>query len=367
MKLTKTAIANTLPGETDLWLMCSELPGFGVRVKPSGHKSYVLRYNVKGKQRKMTLANCASMAPEDARRIARNKLGMLADGKDPGKTPEDSMTLAALYARYWSDYVLTYNKANSHRRIAGWWSKVKPLLGHYPVRDIKRADIISLHASLRDTPTTANRCVALLSKMLNLAIEWEWLPDGYNAARRVKKYKEVEHCRILSKTEIARLMEALKDADPTFARLIRLLLLTGCRVSEIAHARKEWVDTRRRLLCLPDSKSGPRRIPLSDAALLVIAGINTEWLIPNRSGTGPWKQPQDYWSKFRKRIGLHDVRLHDLRHTFGSYAHLEGGLSQREVADILGHKSLKVTERYINSVDGQVVANMDKMAVVLGV
>ena len=100
---------------------------------------------------------------------------------------------------------------------------------------------------------------------------------------------------------------------------------------------------------------------------MLVQGVNTEWLIPNRTGSGPWHQPQDYWRRFRTTVGLQDVRLHDLRHTFGSYAHLDGGLSQREIADILGHKSLKITERYINSVDGQVVANMDKMANVLGI
>lgn len=367
MKLTKTAIEQAKATDKELWLWCPELPGFGVRVQLSGRKSYILRYRIHGKSRKLTIANCKAMAPDEARRIARKHLASLADGKDPGRTPEDTMTMQSLYERYWQDHVLVYTKPSSHRRIAGWWAHCKPVFGHLLVKDVKRAQVVAFHASLRAKPVTANKAVAVLSKLFNLANEWEWLADGSNPARRIKRYREQERCRILSRDELARLLEALHDADPTFARLIRLLLLTGCRVSEIAHSRTEWVDLRRRLLVLPDSKSGPRKVPLSDAAMLLVATVQTKWLIPNANDTGPWRQPQDYWRRLRKRIGLADVRLHDLRHTFGSYAHLDGGLSQREVADILGHKSLKMTERYINSVSGQVVANMDKMAQVLGV
>lgn len=366
MKLTKTAIQTAKPRAKDSWLWCSELPGFGVRIQTSGRKTYVLRYRIHRKSRALTIAACSVMAPDDARRIARKHLADLADGRDPGRTPEDGMTMQSLYELYLKDHVGVYLKTSTRRRITGWWKHLKPVFGHIPVKDVRRPQIVAFHAAMRDRPVTANKCVSVLSKLFNLANEWEWMTDGSNPARRIRRFKEVERCRILSRGEMARLFAALPDADPAFARLVRLLLLTGCRVSEIAHSRASQVDSRRRVLVLKDSKSGPRSVPLSEAAMLVIAGVNTEWLIPNRTGSGPWHQPQDYWRSFRAKVGLHDVRLHDLRHTFASYAHLEGGLSQRELADLLGHKDLKTTQRYINSVDGQVVANMDKMANVMG-
>lgn len=372
-RLTKTAVDRMTPGTADTWAWCSELPGFGVRVQPSGRKTFVVRYRTStGQQRKQTLARCCDMAPDQARELARKVFAQVAAGADPAAdrtAARGAPTVADLAARFQREHAGPFKKARSAKLDEkNWRVHIVPALGGVRVADLSKPDVLALHGSLAQKPATANQCLALLSKACNLAEDWGWRQPGSNPCRRVRKFPVREREQILAPAEIHRLERALVEltTERVIARpvadLVRLLLITGCRLTEIMHARREWVDTQRQLLLLPDSKVGQRRIPLSGAAMAIIeAQPAGEWLIPGRTSGEPMRSPYGAWRTIKARAGIPaSLRLHDLRHTAGSLGHM-AGLSQRQIAEMLGHRQLSTTERYLHGVTGDRAAVAERM------
>lgn len=359
-KLTKTAVdAAPVPAEGDAWLWDSELPGFGIRVQSSGRKTYVARYRTHaGIQRKQTVGRCTDIIPDKARELARKIFAAVAEGRDPSteKTAlKSAPTVADLEQRYMKEHARPFKKAGSVERDEALWRlHVLTALGKKRVDSVTQADVLSLMGSLSEHPATANACVALLSKAFNLADLWKWRTDG-NPCRHIKKYRIRERETILSPQEIQRLDATMTEMveeraiQKSMADLIRLLLITGCRLNEIMSSKQAWIDRDRSLLLLPDSKVGQRRIPLSEAAMEIINGIEEgEWLIPGRIAGEHLMHPQGIWKRIKARAKLPaEMRLHDLRHTAGSLAHM-AGLTQKQVATMLGHRQLSTTERYLH-------------------
>ena len=138
----------------------------------------------------------------------------------------------------------------------------------------ERKDIAELHHGLRDKPYQANRTLGVLSKMFSLAEVWGWRADGSNPCRHVKRYKERKRERFLSPEETERLGGVLREAEdvmPSAVAAIRLLLLTGCRLSEIQFLRWEYVKGD--CIELPDAKTGGRVVPLGPEASAVLSAL----------------------------------------------------------------------------------------------
>lgn len=359
MKLTKKAVDHAGAASKDVWLWDSELPGFGVRIQPSGRKTYVTRYRTQsGIQRKTTVARCCDMPPEKARELARKTFAAVAEGKDPAAEKQElrnAPTVDELNERYMREHAKPFKKAGSVANDERLWRlHILPTLGTKRIDTVTRADILALHGSLAEKPATANACLALLSKAFNLAELWNWRRDG-NPCRHVKKFKIQERETILAPEQIGELDATLNemvadDEIPTsMADLVRLLLLTGCRLNEIMSARQNWIDHERKLLLLPDSKVGQRRIALSDAAMAIIKRIPAgDWLIPGKRADEHMKHPHSMFRRIRARANAPiNLRPHDLRHTAGSLAHM-AGLTQKQVATMLGHRQLSTTERYLH-------------------
>lgn len=370
-KLTKTLVDNAkAPEKGDAWLWDTELQGFGVRIQASGRKTYMVRYRVKDSntQRKMTVARCSDMPPEKAREQARKIFAQVAMGLDPvgdRRIEIESPTVADLEQRYTKEHAKPRKKARSvELDDKNWRLHVLPSLGEKKVRDVKESDILALHGSLSTKPATANQVLALLSKSFNLAEKWGWRDRNTNPCHDVEKYKLKERELILSPKEIKRLNETLatmvmdRQIERPMADLFRLLMLTGCRLREIMHARMDWIDRERCLLLLPDSKVGQRKIPLSPPCMAIISTIpaKQEWLIPGKDSDGPMITPYKAWARIKKAAGLPaELRIHDLRHTAGSLGHM-AGMSQKEIQIMLGHKQMSTTERYLHGGDAGEVA-----------
>lgn len=378
-KLTKTIIEDTnAPATGDTWVWDTLLQGFGVRVQPSGRKTYVVRYRTKenGTQRKQKVARCTDVTPDKARELARKIMAQVAEGKDPMQERRaviESPSMQELEARYMKEHAKPFKKiASAELDEKNWRLHIMPEMGKKKVKDITRSDILKLHGQLSDMPATANQVIALLSKSFNLAEDWSWRDRNTNPCHKVRKYDINERELILTPTQISDLNQSLtilaqgQKIPPAMANLVRLLMITGCRLREIMHAKTAWIDQERSLLLLPDSKVGKRNVALSPAAINIINAMpaGQEWIIPDGTGQ-PMNSPYKYWSAIKKHANLPaELRIHDLRHTAGSLGHL-AGMSQKEIQIMLGHKQMATTERYLHGTKGGDAAIADKLSNVI--
>lgn len=360
-RLTQAHISKLRSGNCEVVVWDDDLPGFGIRVKPSGVKSFLIQYrNNGGRSRRLTLGRYGKLTPDEARKRAKKEFAAILDGADPAEERSDKRTaptVADLADRFLSEYSAVHKKPSSQkedRRLVE--KRVKPALGRYKAADVTRADIAKLHHRLRETPFEANRTLALLSKMFNMAEVWGLRPDGSNPCRHMRRFKERKRERFFSADELTDIGQALDEAENTgtvksaHVLAIRLLALTGCRVSEILNARWSDIDFKSGMLQLPDAKAGPRDVVLPAAAIALLDGRSNgaDYLIANAAADKPVSihAIEKAWQKIRENASLENARLHDFRHTFGTYGG-QAGFNAFLVRDLLGQKTLEMTGRYV--------------------
>ncbi|UWQ97486.1 integrase arm-type DNA-binding domain-containing protein [Rhodobacteraceae bacterium M385] len=362
VKLTKRSIDQLAISEKDYFVWDSELSGFGVRVMPSGRKSYLVQYRAGGRSRRKTIGQHGALTVDQARVEARKLLGDVARGENPAEDRQRRLrepTISSLCDRFLSEYVSLHCKPSTFNGYSTYIETcVRPRLGSRKIGDLTRADVVAFHHDLRDRPYTANRAVAMLSRMFNLAEDWGLRNEGSNPARRIKKYREEEKKRYLSDDEQARLGQVLEDVLATgqeteyAVAAISLLVLTGCRLGEILSLKWEYVTPRH--LELPDSKTGRRRIPLPREAYDIITSLprraGNPYVILGVTDHGHLVNLNSPWLRIRKLAGLEDVRMHDLRHTYASVA-VMSGIDPFLLKEIMGHKNLQTTLRYSHFAD----------------
>ena len=259
--------------------------------------------------------------------------------------------MADLGRRFLEEYVPVHCKPSTREEYSRSVRLfVDPVIGELRVPEVQRKDIAALHHGLRDKPYQANRTLGVLSKMFSLAEVWGWRPDGSNPCRHVKRYKEHKRERFLSPEETERLGQVLRDVEeemPSAVAAFRLLLLTGCRMSEIRDLRWEYVKDD--CIELPDAKTGGRVVPLGPEARAVLSAIprdeDNPWVIAGRLPDSHLTDLQRPWRRIRKQAGLEGVRIHDLRHSFASRA-LALGESLTMIGKLLGHTQVQTTARY---------------------
>lgn len=369
--LTKRAVDAAKPGET-LW--DDDLPGFGVRVGATGTKAYVVKFRANGRQRWMTLGRHGVLTPEEARREARRVLGDVAKGGDPAADRAKArrgVTLADFAVRYQSDYSAHHKKPASRAADAFHFKNhLLPKFGAVRLDALTRQEVARFHAGLSDRPTTANRCIALLSHVYTVAARWGEVPEGCNPCKGLVKYKEAPRERYLSAEEITRLARACADAEaagsnPFGIAAIRLLLLTGARLNEIVKCRWEWVDFDARVIRLPDSKTGKKLVALPPPALTILANLprlhGNAFVIPGRIEGQPFADLHAPWRRVTKLAGLRGLRIHDLRHTWAATA-VTGGASLHIIGAVLGHTQSRTTERYSHVAADPRLAAADSVA-----
>lgn len=361
-KLTKRTVESLAPTDRDFLVFDDELPGFGVRVMPSGRKTFLVQYRAKGRTRRVKIGTFGALAPEAARTEAKKLLGDIARGENPAEDiahDRRAPTLAAMCDRFMDQHAAIRCKPRTqhdYRKIID--RVIRPKLGTRKIGDITRSDIARLHHDMRDRPYMANRTLALLSKLFNLTELWGLRPDGSNPCRHVSKYREVQRERFLSHTELTCLGKVLEKCErkgletQSAINAIRLLILTGCRLSEIQFLK--WEHVQPPYLVLPDTKTGARKIPIDNAVADVLASIErapgNPYVIAGKVPGQPLSDLRHPWGRIRERAKLEDVRIHDLRHTYASHA-LEAGLSLEMVGKLLGHTQMQTTMRYAHLAD----------------
>ena len=384
-KITKRTVDGLRSGERDAFLWDTELPGFGCKITPKGNRIYILQYGRSGRDHRVTIGRHGiDVTPEQARLEAQRLRGLVAGGETPSAAREkrsENTSVAELARRYLDEYAIPHKKpsgiAQDRRNLQ---NHVMPLIGKLQVKSIERADVarvmreVAVGKTAKDEKTklqgrrivrggeiVANRVQALLSKMFALAEDWKLRPEGTNPCRGVKRYAEHKVERFLSYDELARLGTALSASEVehsgsklsrtgrTSIAALRLLLLTGCRVGEVLGLQWRHFDQERRLLMLPDSKTGAKSVFLNQHAIDLLLSLSrdqgTDYVFEGDRKGKPVGSLRKPWERICVAAEIENVRLHDLRHSFASVG-AAGGLSLPVIGALLGHSQPATTARY---------------------
>lgn len=388
-KITRPVVDRLQPEEKTYIVFDTELKGFGARVTPTGHVSYILEYRPGSggrgtAKRRVSIGDAAALPPDQARKLARQILADITKGADPAAEraqERSASTVAALVDAYMESEVAAKRKASTAGLYRIYYDKhIKPELGSRKAPELTHADVARWHRNLGKTAeVTANRALMALSGAFTWGIR-EGLVKGPNPCVGVQRFREQARERFLSHAELARLAEAIAEAetdgiewtpdpekktkhapraanrrvviDQFAAAAIRLLLLTGARLREILHLRWEEVDLDRGMLLLSDSKTGRKPIILSSPAAAIIATLPRvgPFVIAGASLDKPRSDLHRPWGLVSKRAGLEGVRLHDLRHTNAAFG-AGAGLGLPVIGRLLGHAQASTTQRYAHLAD----------------
>lgn len=404
-KLTKRVIDAAKPHPTrDIRLWADSPRGFGLRIKPSGVKTFFVQYRspVTGKKVRHTIGQYGRLSLDKALEEAGRIFGGLPENKDLGMERRNARAEARTNARTvgelcddymrdaWDGKVTYRGKAKKASTLVIDEGRIrrhiKPLLGHRLVTEITPHDITAFMHDVRlgktaaDQKTgprgrarvtggagTAARTVDLLGSLFSYAVKHGLRPD--NPVARFERPPTRRKDRALIPGEYRRLGEALdalekEGTNPVAIAAIRALALTGCRRSEILSLRRDAVDAHRQVLRFADTKAGQQLRPVGRAALDAIRMVSERngnpSVFPAAFGDGHLVGVKVFRQAV-ERAGLQDVTMHTLRHSYASVA-LELEYSELTIAGLLGHRSHSVTSRYAHHVDRALVAAADRVS-----
>jgi integrase len=402
-KLTKRVVEGVKPAAGNVVVFDDQMPGFGVRVLPSGKRSYFVQYrNSHGRSRWFTIGIHGKVTVDGARKTARKVLDAVHDGKDPAaerRAFREAPMVSELLDRYIAEHVEKRNRERTRGEVKRLVERhIRPELGRQKVAAVTRQDVGRLHRKLADTPRQGNFVLAVCSKAFSLAEAWGMRPEGSNPCSKIERNPENARERFLSASELARLGATLRLAETeglpwkvderkatakhlpppenrrtvysrTTTAAIELLLFTGCRLSEVINLRWPQVDFDAGIITLAETKTAkrPQVVAMNAPARQVLKELKliegSPWVLPMA------RDPERHyakdaleaaWQKIRRAAELEDVRLHDLRHTVGTYAG-QSGANAFLVRDLLRHKNLAMTGRYVNRAEDPVRALSDQV------
>ncbi len=379
-KLTSQFVASpTLPTSRKVDYYDTSITGFILEVRSTGLATYYLRYRDQyGDQRQVKIGDTKSISLEQAKqkaKVLRSEVVLRGAPDTQSKVKKAIPTLIEFVNDYYLAHIATYR-----RNYASDLSKIRnhilPKFGHMHLDQISTSAVMELHQDLRSkgyAATTSNMAVILISVIFNYAKKLEIPGSEKNPAAKVTLFK-VDNIkdRYLKPEESQRLKDAIDKRDNLQLKyIVALLLLTGARKREILDATWANVNLERRTLIVPKSKSGHQRIVhLSETVIDVLNQVprfdGCPYVVPNLKTMVPFASIYAGWNTARKRAGLRDVRLHDLRHSFASNL-VNSGHSLYVVSKALGHSQIRTTTRYAHLSSETLLAAVEKVADATGV
>lgn len=334
--------------------------GFFLDVLSSGLKCWRLRFTFEGRRRVITLGDTGVLGLDEARFLARDSLRALWRGEAP-QTMQGTggPSLRDFFLGAYLDYVKGYKRswATDESVIR---NHLVPALGNRPMGSVQAADVANLISQMKAAAYAAgtiNRVLVLLSYGYRLALRWKTSGVYRNPAAETEHLKVDNRIeRYLTEEETQRLLQAVRlSPNAQLGAIVAFLILTGARKREALTVRWADIDLDRRLWRISRTKSGKNRhVPLSDSALKVLLnqrvrqqaqGVASTFVFPNEHTGQPFVSVFYSWDAARRRAGLEDLRMHDLRHSFASFL-VNAGRSLYEVQELLGHADARTTSRY---------------------
>jgi integrase len=344
--------------------------GFGVRVTKAGARAFILNYRIDGRERRYTIGShpdwTLGVAREEAKRLKRQ----IDTGIDPLAEREerrDAVTVDQLCDIFIEEHLSKKAPATQrdYKHIIDTY--IRPELKHEPVAaiDFTHANKIFRKISKAGKKTTANRAMAVLSKMFSEAQKRKWATA--NPTKGVEKNEEVKRERFLDAKEVARLIDALATLEDTQAsNIFRLILLTGCRKTEALAATWAMFDLTEGTWTKPSHHTKQKKthkVPLSAPARQLLAEIKASagdsvdddaYVFPvnfvstkesTKEHRGHRINVKGQWATVLKAAKIRDLHIHDLRHSFASFLVAEG-MSLPLIGRLLGHTQVATTSRY---------------------
>jgi integrase len=365
------------PGRTKIDFFDTEQRGFMLEVRSSGGKTFYQRYtDLRGRERQFKIGPAEVLTLDQARRKARLILAQALVGDDPQQQRRElreTPTLKELVRERYLPHVKSYKRS--------WCTDetvlrlhILPALGAQAVDQLNNEQIADLLRRMREqgyASGTTNRVLILLRYIYNLGRKWRVAGMSQNPTLGLSTAPDVQRDRFLDAAETQRLIVAIQaDENQTAAQAIMLLLLTGGRRNEITQAKWEFVNWERRTLLVPLSKSGkPRAIALNAQALALLRAIpsldGNPYIFPSAVTGRPSASLFFPWDRIRKRAGLKDVRLHDLRHSYASFL-VNQGISLYVVQGLLGHAHSRTTQRYAHLAHETLLDAAERISLVAG-
>ena len=403
IKLTKTKVDALLADNKDVIYWDTELKGFYLKVTPKGRKVYYAYYRVDGQQRRPSLGVHGQITTAQARELAQQVLAGASLGEDYSQQKQEGRK-SITFKEYAEIYM--QNEAPKTKRPSSLGTDqlnlnnhLMPAFGSKKLKAISKSDVSRLHSAMKEIPGAANRTFALLSHMMTTAERLGYRPDHSNPCMHIEKYKLQKRERYLSPNELSALSTALQEAEQyklemiSVINAVRLLIFTGCRMREITTMRWSYIDFENGVLNLPESKTGAKSVYLSAPALEVLGSIKkvkqNPYVIVGRKDGSHLIELRKPWLRIREAatvkllmnddrilplieeetkrlgvtpsykelekscnangldlpVGLTDVRIHDLRHSFASVG-VSSGVPLAMIGKLLGHANSVTTEKY---------------------
>ena len=384
VKISQASVAEMHPTEERYIVWDVELPGFGVRVMPSGVKTYILKYRspVNGKQCRPGIGRTSVVKAEAARKIASEWLGNLRLGIDPQleksnrieqqRSEDNALTFEGLCELYIEQHAIPYKRPRTAKEDEAKINRyVLPAIGDKKAKSVIRADVTELFTKIsQKAPVQANRVVALIRNIFNFAIENQVPGISENPATHVKFNQEDPRDVYLKPDEINHVIsEIMKVESDTTRDYMLLCICTGCRMDEAASAEWEHFDLDEGIWRKPSSHTKQKRVHrlvLNPAAIRILEGRvqSSRFVFPGTGASGhiDAKGHKKQWARIRVAIGRPEVRFYDAaRHSFASLLQSKGA-DLYMIGRLLGHTQLRTTQRYVHLYDDDVRDATNKAA-----
>ncbi len=373
LKLTKTVVDAAQKEEEPYELRDTVIPGFLLKVTPTGRKIFMLAYVANnGQRRKPAIGQFGEITVEQARSIAQDWLADVRKGKDPSaekSAARQAPTVKELFERFITDYSESRNKPSTVKSNRGYGKLyIIPHLGQMKVPDVTRADISNLMKKMSKTPTNANRVLAAVRKMFNMAEVWGMRPDGSNPCRHIPKFPERGKTRLITDAELRQLYAYLDQAEaeglehPFLLLAVRLQFEFAARMSEILMLEWSWVDLDNRRVVWPDSKTGGMSKPMSAEAVRLFESApcfeDSPYVCPSIFDPNLPMSKHTYWHGWRrvlKRAGLPHIGTHGIRHRAATDI-ANSGIPVKVGMALTAHKTVTMFMRYVHTEDDPIRA-----------